>query len=261
MPPLATPERPAPIQNQIRNRMFSTEDGFHIPRPATRNITMLLVEDSRFASDGLRLITGRLGMRMRRAETLEAARSHLRTYLPDIVMVDLGLPDGKGEELIRQIILSPLRPALVLGSSGAEDGRQRCLAAGADGYLPKPVESVASLAELIGRLCPDLSFSLRPSARSGSDHKAVSPDPLALKDDLTRAAELLEGLEGKSRFASYIGPFLAGIAGCAHDDQLAAAVRKLAETGQDPREGETRLMLERLIRGRIMAASSTAPIN
>lgn len=261
MPPLASPEPSKMARNKVIHGPLPTGDGFLLARAAPRSLTLLLVEDSRFASDALRLITGRLGIRMRRAETIEAARSHLRTYLPDIVMVDLGLPDGAGEELIRQIILSPLRPALVLGSSGAEDGRQRCLAAGADGYLAKPIESVASLAELINRLCPDLGFAMRPSISAGNVDGAISPDPLAFKDDLSRAADLLSAQEGMSRYASYIGPFLAGVAGCAHDDQLAAAARELAETGQGPRDGETRRLLERLLRGRIMASGSVTPIS
>ena len=58
--------------------------------PPLRGITILAVEDSRFASEALRLMCNRLGARLRRAETLSAAHSHLRLYRPDLVIVDLG---------------------------------------------------------------------------------------------------------------------------------------------------------------------------
>jgi two-component system OmpR family response regulator len=261
MPPLAAHETLGLSPNPVTHGLVPGPAGMLISRPAPRNLTLLLVEDSRVACDALRLICGRLGLRMRRAETIEAARSHLRTYLPDIVLIDLGLPDGRGEELIRQIILSTLRPALVLGTSGSDDGRQRCLAAGADGFLPKPVESITSLAQLILKLCPDLSFGLRPLvARDGGTDRGIIPDPLAFKDDLNHAAALLADQDGLTRYASYIGPFLAGVAGCAHDEQLAAAVRNVTDAAPESRKGETVRRLEKLIRGRIDAAGTTAGI-
>jgi CheY-like chemotaxis protein len=237
---------------QIARGPIPDIDSMLMLRAIPHNITLLVVEDSRYASDALRLISGRLGMRMRRAETIEAARSHLRTYLPDVVMIDLGLPDGRGEELIRQIILSTLRPALVLGTSGAEDGRQRSLAAGADGYLAKPVESVATLGQLIQKLCPDLAAKLPDQTPK------VVPDPLALREDLTHAANLLANRDGFSRYASYIGPFLAGIAGCAHDEQLATAVRGVSEADAGSGQGETVRRLEGLIAGRIRSTGASS---
>ena len=47
-----------------------------------QGITVLAVEDSRFACDALRLLCQRSGARLRRAETLEAARAHLGSTVP-----------------------------------------------------------------------------------------------------------------------------------------------------------------------------------
>ena len=87
-----------------------------------RGVTVLAVEDSRFASDALRLMCRRLGARLRRAESLQAAASHLRLYRPDVVIVDLGLPDGRGEALIAEVVARKPR-VVVLGMSGDAAGR------------------------------------------------------------------------------------------------------------------------------------------
>ena len=108
-----------------------------------RGMTVLAVEDSRFASEALRLMCQRSGARLRRAETLAVARAHLRLYRPDAIIVDLGLPDGRGEGLIRDLVLAALRPKVILGTSGSTSGRMSAIAAGADGFLEKPVESLA----------------------------------------------------------------------------------------------------------------------
>ena len=62
-------------------------------------VTILLVEDSRSASEAIRLFAAESGARVRRADSLHAASRHLAIYRPNVVMVDLGLPDGDGMAL------------------------------------------------------------------------------------------------------------------------------------------------------------------
>lgn len=209
-----------------------------------QGLTVLAVEDSRFASDALRLMCQRAGARLRRAETLDAARAHLRTYRPDVVIVDLGLPDGRGEALIRDLVLSARRPSVILGTSGAEGGCRAALAAGADGFLDKPFESLAAFCQTLRRHLPDLDLSPPPGVED-----RVEPDPLALRDDLSRAAALLATPGGAG---SYVAGFLAGIAGQDHDAALAAAANAATLPDRNPdRAAGDLTMLQQMIGDRL----------
>ena len=186
--------------------------------PPLRGITILAVEDSRFASEALRLMCNRLGARLRRAETLSAAQSHLRLYRPDLVIVDLGLPDGRGEALIREIVLRNPRGPVILGTSGDAAGRASALAAGADGFLDKPLESFTAFRTTIARHLPD-PMTGPPDAPD----TPLTPDTLALRDDLAHAAALIEaGTDAAGQ--AYVTGFLSGVARHAHDAALAEAV-------------------------------------
>ena len=178
-----------------------------------QGVTVLAVEDSRFASDALRLMCRKLGARLRRADSLAAAANHLKLYRPEVVIVDLGLPDGRGETLIRD--LAAQSGLAVLGMSGDAGGRAASLAAGADGFVDKPLESLAALRQALMRLLPG-----RAAAGMGDDAVPV-PDALALRDDLAHAVALIEGSAGPN---AYVAGFVRGVARHAHDPVLAAAL-------------------------------------
>lgn len=181
-------------------------------------VTILAVEDSRFACEALRLMTRRAGARLRRAETIADAQAHLRVYRPDVVLIDLGLPDGRGDSLIRTLVTSRTRPSVVLGTSGDPDGRALALAAGADGFLDKPLENIGQLCRVLRPLLPELD--ILPPPMSGVPPS--TPDPLALQDDLAFANRALQGDPGPER-QRYVAAFLRGIAHHAQDEELEEA--------------------------------------
>ena len=111
----------------------------------------------------------------------------------------------------------------VRGEADSAIRRASALAAGADGFLEKPLESLAAFCAALGAFLPDLAGeSLRD--------EALRPDPLALRDDLARAASRLETLpDGAAR--RYVTGFVAGVARHAHDTALARAA---SEAGQNP---------------------------
>ena len=99
-------------------------------------LTVLVVEDSRFASEAVRLLCLRSGARIRRADCLASARRHLATYRPAVVIVDMGLPDGDGAGLIAALAAMRPRVPVILGVSGDPDRRVAALADRAEGQAP-----------------------------------------------------------------------------------------------------------------------------
>lgn len=198
-----------------------------------RGVTVLAVEDSRFASEALRLMCQRSGARLRRAESLAVAHAHLRLYRPDVAIVDLGLPDGRGDALIRQLVLKAQRPVVILGMSGLASGRSLALAAGADGFLDKPIESLGVFQEAL--------TGVRTAAEEAD---LPAPDRLALRDDLARAADRLAA-DPDAGARRYLAGFVQGLARIAQDPALAAAAEECRASGAGV-EGLQRLIAARL---------------
>ena len=195
-------------------------------------ITILAVEDSRFASEALRLACMRSGARLRRADCLASARRHLAVYRPTVVLVDLGLPDGCGTELLAELAAGDVEPPVLLAMSGEDGGEARARAAGAHGFLAKPLPGLAGFqAEILSHLPSEL----HPAGPRQADTAAMVPDDMALQDDLKRAAEALDAA-GEGRTAAYAAQFIASVARSAKDSPLADAAQRFARShvaGQD----------------------------
>ena len=187
-------------------------------------LTVLVVEDSRFACEAMRLLCLRSGARIRRADCLRSAHRHLQTYRPAVVIVDLGLPDGSGADLIAELTALPARSTVVLGTSGDASGEALARKAGADGFLAKPVESLTTFQNLILSTLPR---EAHPRAVAAESDEIVQPDMLALRDDLAHVADILATAPGADAI-DYITHFLTGIALSARDPALEAAAISLA---------------------------------
>jgi len=105
-------------------------------------LTVLVVEDSRFASQAMRLLCLRSGARIRRADSLQSAKRHLAVYRPSAVIIDIGLPDGSGVDLIRELAIATPRVSVILGTSGDPASETLSLKAGADGFIEKPISNI-----------------------------------------------------------------------------------------------------------------------
>lgn len=204
--------------------------GWHtlLPERPLAGLTVLVVEDSRFASEAVRLLCLRSGARIRRADTTRAAKRHLQSYRPCAVIVDMGLPDGDGAEMIRTLSQAVPRVPVVLGISGDADKRAAALEAGADGFLVKPIESLARFQQAILTALP---ADTRPPGLRILPDDVIVPDSRALRDDLAHVAEVLD-MANDTAAIEYIARFLAGVARSSHDLPLEDAALALARQPQ-----------------------------
>ncbi len=227
-----------------------------LERPLS-GLTVLVVEDSRLACEALRLLCQHSGARLRRADSLAAAYRHLRVYRPDVLIVDLGLPDGPGEQLIAGLARLPSRPSAILGMSGDPLAGPVALAAGADGFLDKPLPGLQDFQRILLALLPEQALQLGP--RPAKPEPVLAPDPIALRDDLAMAEDILTGHPDDAT-QDYVSRFLSGVARTAQDGQLEAAAASLraretlpASVPPDAREralGQVRrLVQDRLAKG------------
>lgn len=227
---------------------------FLASRPASAQrpllgLTVLLVEDSRFASEAVRLLCLRSGARIRRADCLRSAHRHLATYRPDVVIVDMGLPDGSGADLLRTIKAGAATCPALIGLSGDPMMEGAALAAGADAFLPKPLESLALFQQAVLAVLPAAE---RPCRLAPLSDETVSPDPLALRDDLSHVAEVLAAAPDGAALG-YLAQFVTGIARSARDDALESAAEALG-TDTTPSPGAIS-QLSGVVQARLAAAS------
>jgi FixJ family two-component response regulator len=185
-------------------------------------VTVLVVEDSRFASEAVRLLCLRSGARIRRADSLRTAERHLATYRPTVVLIDVGLPDGSGIDLIMRLAGANPRLPAILATSGDLSMRERALRAGADAFLPKPVVSLAAFQGAI-----ITALNMEPGVRASASAR-VSPDLIAYRDDLALISECL-GEDVEPKTVAYAAKFLAGVARSADDTPLAEAAVSLSD--------------------------------
>jgi two-component system KDP operon response regulator KdpE len=110
--------------------------------------TVLVVEDEapmrRFLSAALH---GH-GFRVIEANTLAAAQRLATEARPDAILLDLGMPDGDGLSLLRDLRTWSSAPVIVLSARDREDDKVTALDAGADDYLTKPFGTSELLARI-----------------------------------------------------------------------------------------------------------------
>ena len=112
-------------------------------------MTILLVEDDRELAAELTKALRKEGLAVNHVETGKAALHVIDTEPPDIVILDLGLPDLDGLDVLGKIRShSPELPVLLLTARASLDDKVAGLDKGADDYLAKPFE----IAELVARL-------------------------------------------------------------------------------------------------------------
>jgi DNA-binding response OmpR family regulator len=144
---------------------------------------ILLIEDEEAISEPLAEALEREGFDVKTAATAAAGRDLHRDYSPDLVLLDVMLPDGNGKDVLRDIRATSRTPVIMVTARGEELERILGLELGADDYVTKPF----SAAELAARARAVLR-------RSGSDRPA--PQEALVVGDVRMELERHEALRG-----------------------------------------------------------------
>lgn len=112
------------------------------------SLNVLVIEDDREIRAMIQSSLSVEGFEVQTAVSLSEARALLAHKTPDIVVLDLGLPDGDGAQLVRELRKQHATPVIVVSARHQEAQKIELLDAGADDYLTKPF----SVGELLARM-------------------------------------------------------------------------------------------------------------
>jgi two-component system KDP operon response regulator KdpE len=137
---------------------------------------VLIIEDEPAIRAVLRVLLEAQGYRCIEADGAMRAEIEARSHKPDLLLVDLGLPDGDGLTVIRRVRAWSPVPIVVLSARTMEEQQVAALDAGADDYVTKPF----SAPELLARL----RAALRRNARGAQQTSQLQLGSLRI--DLAR---------------------------------------------------------------------------
>lgn len=140
--------------------------------------TVLVVDDEPAILRALKAALGARGYAVRTVATGRGAVEAVADRAPDVVVLDLGLPDVDGVEVCRRIRSWSDVPIVVLSADGADDRKVAALDEGADDYVTKPF----SVPELLARL------------RVALRHRARETDPFRAETAVLEVGELVVDL-------------------------------------------------------------------
>jgi two-component system KDP operon response regulator KdpE len=146
---------------------------------------VLVVEDEAQIRYALRRYLESSGYQVREAEDGATALREFELFKPDVMLLDLMLPDLSGVDIVRVLRLTHETPIVVLSAMGDERTKVSALDEGADDYLTKPV----GMDELLARL----RVALRHSTRTSGKDARISIGDLVV--DVDRRQVTLQGNE------------------------------------------------------------------
>lgn len=109
---------------------------------------VLLIEDNENITSGLKYFFESEGFKFVSCPTMKTAISFLKNFTPEIVILDISLPDGTGKSLFNDYIKEKNIPTIVLTAYSEEDGVVDYLELGVDDYMTKPFSTKELLARI-----------------------------------------------------------------------------------------------------------------
>ena len=135
------------------------------------NLTVVVIEDEPQIRRFVRSALEGEGWLVHEADTAKKGLTEAGTRKPDLLVLDLGLPDGSGLDVIRDVRGWSAVPIIVLSARSDEADKIAALDAGADDYLTKPF----GVGELLARVRANLR---RPRTATGDGAGAEMSDPI-----------------------------------------------------------------------------------
>jgi two-component system KDP operon response regulator KdpE len=148
---------------------------------------VLVVEDEPQLMRFLRASLSTSGHRVIEATTGQSALAAAAMHSPDVILLDLGLPDMDGVDVARRLREWATTPIIVVSARRLEDDKVRALDAGADDYLTKPFGT--------GELLARIRVALRVAARIDADSPGTAFQVDTLRVDLAARRVWLAGRE------------------------------------------------------------------
>lgn len=128
---------------------------------------VLVVDDEPAILRAVRTNLARHGFRVETAESGGEALESYARLRPDLILLDLGLPDTDGMEVIQSVRSRDSTPIIVLSVRGAESDKVAALDLGADDFLSKPF----GVDELLARVRVALRHAVRPSSGAAAQFR------------------------------------------------------------------------------------------
>jgi two-component system, OmpR family, response regulator RegX3 len=155
---------------------------------------ILLIEDEESISEPLERALGREGFDVATAATAAEGRASFGERVPDLVLLDVMLPDGDGRDLLREFRATSRTPIVMLTARDEEIERVLGLELGADDYVTKPF-SAAELAARVRAVLRRTDASLAGGGGASSDGALLDVGDVSMdlaKHAVTRAGEPVE---------------------------------------------------------------------
>jgi two-component system, OmpR family, KDP operon response regulator KdpE len=148
-------------------------------------LRVLIVEDEAAIRRFIRMALQSEGLEVHEAESLQRGIIEAGTRRPDLIVLDLGLPDGDGVDLIREVRTWSETPILVLSARTDENDKVVALDSGADDYLVKPFGT----AELLARV----RAQMRRRTKAAGENSVLEFDDIRI--DLARRTVERDGAQ------------------------------------------------------------------
>ena len=136
---------------------------------------VLVVDDEPQLVRGLEIMLRTAGYVVETARTALDMLAILAAHPPDVLVLDLVLPDGQGVEVCKQVRRCSKLPILIMSAIGEEREKVRALDAGADDYLAKPFRGEELLARLRGVLRRSARRRRRARRSRSGSWSSISP--------------------------------------------------------------------------------------